>query len=126
MPLVAMASAMLRIVTSSIAQPKLFQLFQPIGGVRARLLVRAWLVGAAISPNATSTTRTAPGIGRGCCSLVPVIAASAKKQPGHPPAVLSIALALALPPTLCASATTDAYSPAARPGRFRTAVAAGS
>src|SRR5579859_8207390 len=41
MPLVAMASAMLLIIVSLILQPKLFQLFQPIGGVKARPLVRA-------------------------------------------------------------------------------------
>src|SRR6516162_4718967 len=41
MPLVAMASAIARMRPSLMLQPKLFQLFQPMGGVRARPLVSA-------------------------------------------------------------------------------------
>ena len=37
MPFDAIASTMLRTMLSSIEQPKTFQLFQPIGGVRARV-----------------------------------------------------------------------------------------
>src|SRR5690349_13631415 len=44
-PLVAIAAAVLLISASLMLQPKLFQLFQPIGGVSARLFVTAWTTG---------------------------------------------------------------------------------
>src|SRR5215475_10748702 len=52
MPLETMASAMDLIMSSSTLQPNLFQLFQPMGGVRATPLSRAWEVCAEIAMKA--------------------------------------------------------------------------
>src|SRR5579862_6892094 len=49
MPLVAIALISFVTVVSLMPQPKLFQSFQPICGVKARPLVEAWEIGAGIS-----------------------------------------------------------------------------
>ena len=44
MPVLTIASAIWRISVSLMLQPKVFQVFQPIGGVRATPLSSAWAV----------------------------------------------------------------------------------
>src|SRR5262245_42474838 len=54
-----MASAVCWTTASEIPQPNVFQSFQPIGGVNARLLVSAWLVRAGTTTNARERTSQA-------------------------------------------------------------------
>ncbi len=57
MPLLTIASAICRIRVSLMLQPKVFQVFQPIGGVSATPLSSAW-VGVAESSAATEVSIT--------------------------------------------------------------------
>src|SRR6266568_5495053 len=72
MPLLAIASAMLRTVASSMRLANLFQLFQPIGGVRARPLSatlcsagRGLRGGSAPSPAGARTATISVGLSVG-------------------------------------------------------------
>src|SRR5215813_3904360 len=68
MPLDTIASAISRTVSSSILSPNLFQLFQPMGGVRARSAPRHADKGS----NAKRTSRFISAIECIACEAVPV------------------------------------------------------
>ena len=57
MPLLTIASAICRISVSLMLQPNVFQVFQPIGGVRATPFSSACALGA-LMPNTTAGSRT--------------------------------------------------------------------
>ena len=66
MPLLTIASAICRISVSLMLQPNVFQLFQPIGGVRATPFSSAWALGASrvVTVPVTSGNAAASAIAR--------------------------------------------------------------